>query len=144
MTTQGATLPDVIAALEDGGHRITGPRRRVASAVAAKSRGFTAEELAAELPEVGRATVYRTIRLLLDAGVICKLTLPDGAPVYSTSRIEHHHHSICTVCGAVTEFRDTTVERVLRSIAREIDGEIVGHRMEFFIRCRACRDDAAG
>jgi len=129
---------DAIAALEDAGLRITGQRRMVLAAIAGMNGGFTAENLTAELAGVGRATVYRTLKLLVETDVICKLALPDGTPMYSPSRVEHHHHSVCTSCGAVEEFRDTTVERVLRSLNREIEGEITGHRMEVFIRCKAC------
>ncbi|MBT4072814.1 MAG: transcriptional repressor [Chloroflexi bacterium] len=138
MTTAPASQFDAIAALEDAGLRITGQRRQVVAAIDRKDAGFTAEALASELDGVGRATVYRTLKLLVEADVICKLALPDGTPMYSPSRVEHHHHSVCTSCGAVEEFRDSTVERVLRSLNREIEGEIIGHRMEVFIRCRAC------
>ena len=143
MTTNSTSQLDAIAALEDAGLRITEQRRQIVAAINRKNGGFTAEELATELANefegVGRATVYRTLKLLVEANVICKLALPDGTPMYSASRVEHHHHSVCVSCGAVEEFRDATVERVLRSLAREIDGEIIGHRMEFYIRCGACR-----
>ena len=138
MTTALESQFDAIAALEDAGLRITGQRRQVVAAIDRRDAGFTAEDLATELGGVGRATVYRTLKLLVEADVICKLALPDGTPMYSTSRVEHHHHSVCTSCGAVEEFRDTTVERVLRSLNREIAGEIIGHRMDVFIRCLAC------
>ena len=100
--------------------------------------GFSAEEISGELPGVGRATVYRTIRLLLDAGVICKLALPNGAPKYSLARVEHHHHTVCVKCGTVGEFRAVTIERLLRAIGGDISGEIVGHRIEFYITCDEC------
>ena len=129
---------DAIVALEDAGLRITGQRRQVVAAIERRDGGFSAEDIAGELDGVGRATVYRTLKLLVNSDVICKLALPDGTPMYSPSRLEHHHHSVCTSCGAVEEFRDTTVERVLRSLNREIDGEIIGHRMEVFIRCKVC------
>ena len=129
---------DAIVALEDAGLRITGQRRQVVAAIERRDGGFSAEDIAGELEGVGRATVYRTLKLLVKADVICKLALPDGTSMYSPSRLEHHHHSVCTSCGSVEEFRDTTVERVLRSLTREIEGEIVGHRMEVFIRCRSC------
>lgn len=138
MTIAPTSQLDAIAALEDAGFRITGQRRQVVAAIDRKDRGFTAEDIANELDGVGRATVYRTLKLLVNVDVICKLALPDGTPMYSPSRVEHHHHSVCTSCGAVEEFRDTTVERVLRSLTREIEGEIVGHRMEVFIRCQRC------
>ena len=138
MTTAPSSQLDAIIALEDAGLRITGQRRQVVAAIERRDGGFTAEDIAMELPGVGRATVYRTLKLLVTADVICKLALPDGSPMYSPSRVEHHHHSVCTTCGALEEFRDTTVERVLRSLTREIEGEIVGHRMEVFIRCQTC------
>ena len=117
---------------------MTGPRRIVAGLVGQKQEGFRAEEIYSELSVVGRATVYRTIKLLLDAGVICKLSLPDGAPKYSLARAEHHHHTICVKCDTVGEFRDTAIERLLRTIGEHISGEIVGHRMEFYITCKDC------
>jgi Fur family ferric uptake transcriptional regulator len=138
LTTAPTSQLDAIAALEDAGLRITRQRRQVVAAIDRKNGGFTAEDIAIELEGVGRATVYRTLKLLVNADVICKLALPDGTPMYSPSRVEHHHHSVCTSCGAIEEFRDTTVERVLRSLTREIEGEIVGHRMEVFIRCQSC------
>ena len=130
--------PDLLAVLEDGGYRITGPRRSVIALLDQKGEGFTAEELCEELPAVGRATVYRTIKLLLRAGVICKLAMPDGAPKYSMARVEHHHHTVCVRCGIVSEFRHATIERLLRAIGQEISGEIVGHRLEVFTVCQDC------
>ncbi|HCV27879.1 MAG TPA: Fur family transcriptional regulator [Dehalococcoidia bacterium] len=143
MTTAPTAQHDAITALEDAGLRITGQRRQVVAAVERRDGGFTAEDISGQLPGVGRATVFRTLKLLVNADVICKLALPDGTPIYSPSRVEHHHHSVCTTCGAIEEFRDTTVERVLRSLTREIEGEIVGHRMEVFIRCGSCLNSQA-
>ena len=130
--------PDLLAVLEDRGYRVTEPRRSVVELLDRKEEGFSAEEVCGELPDVGRATVYRTIKLLLEAGVICKLALQNGAPKYSLARIEHHHHTICVTCGTVSEFRDATIERFLRTIGADISGEIVGHRMEFYIICQQC------
>ena len=132
------TRPDLLAVLEDRGYRVTTPRRSVTNLLDRKEEGFSAEEVCDELPEVGRATVYRTLRLLLDAGLICKLALPDGAPKYTLARVEHHHHTFCVRCGTVGEFRDTTIERLLRTIGGDISGEIVGHRMEFYLVCQDC------
>lgn len=131
-------MPDLAATLEDLGYRVTGPRRDIIDLLSVKQEGFGAQEVCEALPGVGRATVYRTIRLLLAAGVICKLALPNGAPKYSPARVEHHHHTICVRCGTVGEFRHSTIERLLRAVGSDISGEIVGHRMEFFIRCRQC------
>ena len=130
--------PDLMAILEDRGYRSTGPRRDVIDAIERQGASFSAEEISSELPTVGRATVYRTIKLLISAGVMCKVALPSGEPTYTIARIEHHHHTICVQCGTVGEFRDATIERLLRTIGSDISGEIVGHRMEFYITCERC------
>ncbi len=90
-----------MAVLEDRGYRSTNSRRSIVHILEEKGSGFTAEEIGRELPSVGRATVFRTLKLLLEIGVICRLNLPDGAPRYTLSRVEHHHHTVCVVCGNV-------------------------------------------
>ena len=138
MTLTTAAKPDLVAVLEDRGYRATGPRRDVIALLETKMEGFSAEEISGELPGVGRATVYRTIRLLVEADVICKLAFPQGPPKYSLARVEHHHHTICVNCGTVGEFRAVTVERLLKAIGGDISGHILGHRIEFDIVCQEC------
>jgi Fur family ferric uptake transcriptional regulator len=138
MTTTGQSRHDLITTLEDRGFRLTKPRLEVATAIETQADAFTAEDLCESLPAVGRATVYRTIKLLVDTGALCKLAMPDGAPKYSLARVGHHHHTVCVRCGKVSDFRDTTVERMLRSLAKEVDGQIVGHRMEVYVDCSDC------
>ncbi len=141
-TTIDAAADDLIRAIDDLGFRVTDARRRVATALAARPGSFTAEEVCEELDDVGRATVYRTLKLFQDAEAICKLSLPDGAPRYAVAQGgRHHHHAVCVNCGAVSEFRDSTVERVLRAVASDVEGEIVGHRMEFYVTCPDCLPD---
>ena len=137
MTAQ-AIRPDIVGILEDNGYRITEPRRAIIQALAAKHEGFTAEEIVAELPDVGRATIFRTIKILLENGAICRLNMLDGAPRYSPSRIEHHHHAVCVRCGGVAEFRAATLERMMRALGTEIPGVIVGHRIDLYVTCPAC------
>lgn len=134
--------PDLLAVLEDGGYRITRPRLRVIDILSKKEGGFKADEICEELPDIGRATVYRTIKLLLEADVICKLNLPDGAPIYSAALIHHHHHTICVKCFKIGEFRHATIERLLRTLEREMSGEIVEHRIEIFTMCGECDDES--
>ena len=129
---------DILTVLEHQGYRSTFPRRVIVESLKDRSEGFTADDLVRELPMIGRATVFRTIKLLLEAGVICKLSLINGEPRYSLSQAEHHHHTICVTCGAVGEFRASTVERMLRIVGGEIAGSIVGHRIELYINCSEC------
>ena len=119
---------NILAALENQGYRSTLPRREIVENLENRSDGFTAEDLVRDLPHIGRATIFRTIKLLLEAGIICKLSLINGEPRYSLAHAEHHHHTICVNCGAVGEFHAGTVERVLRLIGSEVGGSIVGHQ----------------
>jgi Fe2+ or Zn2+ uptake regulation protein len=128
---------DVAVLLEDRGHRVTDSRLSVVRFLDRTPEGTSAEELVAALPGVGRATVYRTLKLLLETGVVCKLSTPGGAK-YSLARVGHHHHTVCVRCGTVGDFRDATIERFLRGLGDDIAGEIVGHRIEIDIVCQAC------
>ncbi|MBI4338115.1 MAG: transcriptional repressor [Chloroflexi bacterium] len=122
------------------GHRLTGPRLALFRAIARYPEGFTAEELRDQHPSIGRATVYRTIRLLVDLGLVCKIALPEGAPRYVVAGGGHHHHAVCIECGAVKEFRYSTVESVLGELRADVMGQIVGHRIEVYVRCGSCVD----
>ncbi len=143
MTTAEARF-DIMDILEDRGYRATRPRYAVVQALYGKSEGFTAEEIIDELPGVGRATVFRTLKLLMEVGVVCKLNLLDGAPRYSLSRVEHHHHTVCVNCGNVGEFRAATIERILRGLNGDIPGDVVGHRIELYITCNRCLAKRSG
>ena len=138
MTTLLTSRPEIMAILEDRGYRSTAPRRAIIRVLDGKHEGFTAEEIVNELPGVGRATIFRTLKLLMEVGVICKLNLLDGAPRYSLSRVEHHHHTVCVRCGNVGEFRAATVERLMRTLGDDIPGDIVGHRIELYVTCDHC------
>ena len=91
---------DIVSELSDLGYRDSEPRRLVISAIAAQGRPFTAEELCASLPCVGRATVYRRLRLLVKTGRACRVLLEDHELRYQLSRQGHHHHLLCGLCGA--------------------------------------------
>ena len=132
--------PDLMEVLEDRGYKATAPRKAIAELLEQKREGFSVEALSEELPSVGRATVYRTIKLFLEEGVVCKIPMMDGARLYSLARVGHrHHHSVCVQCGAVWEFKAAKVDRSLRAIGADIPGKIVGHHIELYVTCDDCR-----
>ena len=138
MTTPLTSRTEIMVILENRGYRATAPRKAIVQLLEGKREGFTAEEISNELPNVGRATVFRTVKLLLNAGVLCRINMMDGAPRYSISSVEHHHHTICVQCGNVGEFRAANIENMMRAISEQIPGEIVGHRFEFYVNCQIC------
>ena len=143
MTTMLTSRPDIMAILEDRGYRSTVPRRAIVRVVEDMQEGFSAEDVVKKLPGVGRATVFRTLKLFMETGIICRLNLLDGAPRYMLSRVEHHHHTVCVKCGKVGEFRAATVERLLRIIGDDLSSDIVGHRIELYVVCEKCVSDGA-
>ena len=129
--------------LRDQGFKITSPRHLVIERVAGRDENFTAEELAAELAPIGRATVYRTLKLLLDQGLICRVVLSDGAVCYRASHAGHHHHLVCVSCGATEDVHLTDVENVIDGVRSATDYEIVGHRIEVYGFCPTCKQRQA-
>lgn len=135
----------VMGSLERLGFRATAPRKAIAKLLERKRAGFTIEALSEELPLVSRATVYRTVKVLIEAGVVCKLANMDGANVYSVSRAgRHHHHYVCVRCGAVEEFRADAVEQMVRFIGADLPGQVVDHRIELYVACERCPAEEAG
>lgn len=124
--------------VESHGHRLTEPRRAVLDAIVVAGGAFTVEELCAAVPAVGRATVFRTVKLLQESGVICRLSLDDGSVRYQLSHGGHHHHLICNACGAVDEFRDSDLDALIDRNARDHGFDVSSHSIELYGRCRDC------
>ncbi len=105
---------------------------------------FTADGLLAVTPEVGRATVFRTLRLLQDIGALCQVVLSDGSVEYRMTSGGHHHHMVCSDCGAVTDFAACDLQDALARLAERTGYDVSSHRLEVYGRCRHCQSvDAA-
>jgi Fur family ferric uptake transcriptional regulator len=137
-----ALVDTIERTLSHGGYRLTMPRRIVLESMRQQGNHFTAENVQLSAPEVGRATVFRTMKLMRDLGIICQVVLDDGATVYQLTEDdagEHHHHVICSGCGEVAEFSSDGLEDGLADIARRTGFEIDTHRLELYGRCGRCR-----
>ena len=135
-----STATDSAARLADTGHRLTATRRAVLDAVARSPRPFTIEELSARLPHIGRATVFRTVKLLSELELVCRLPLEDGGVRYQRSGSgEHHHHLICGGCGAVAEFSDPALDDAIERNAAVAGFALDAHSAELYGRCASCR-----
>src|SRR6185436_3454748 len=87
---------------------------------------------------VSYATVYRTMRLLVDAGVIKERHFEDGSARYEyVKEGEHHDHLICTRCGQVVEFYDETIEARQEMVARRHGYRTTGHKHEIYGLCKS-------
>jgi Fur family ferric uptake transcriptional regulator len=128
-----------ISVLASHGYRMTGPRRTVVAAVLGKERPFTAEHLVSELPEIGRATIYRTLEILASVDLLTRLLQPGGHPAYITGAPGHRHHLVCSECGTVVSFTQCPVDDLVRSLTRDTAFSISGHHLEVFGVCPGCQ-----
>lgn len=141
-----AVAPRLIAA----GERVTRQRLLVAEHLAAASRQLTAEQLYRRLkrdePTIGRATVFRTLETLVDAGVARRLELEGHVYAYVACQPAHHHHLACTSCGRVEDIDEAYVLPIARRLAADRGFEIDDARLDFYGRCADCRvkESAAG
>lgn len=137
------SLDDVGELLARHGHRLTAPRRTVASAVLEQTRPFTAEGIVAlvreRAPEIGRATVYRTLELLASLDVLTRVLRSDGHPAYITGTPGHRHHLVCSGCGETVAFSACPVDELVRDLSRDTRFRIEGHLLEVFGQCPACQ-----
>ena len=130
----------ILEALEERGYRATEPRRALAALIGSQERHFTAETLRRELPlKHGRATIYRTLKLLVEAGVLCRVLLEDGDLHYQLSQSGHHHHLLCVHCGASQDLTGCNIEEMLQGASSSYDFQISSHWLEIYGRCRNCQ-----
>jgi Fur family ferric uptake transcriptional regulator len=94
-------------------------------------------------PEIGAATVYRTLKLLVEAGIARASTFQEGATVYERAG-EHHDHLICQGCGEIIEFECDEIERLQAVIAREHGYRLTRHRHHLFGFCPRCQAAGVG
>lgn len=99
-----------------------------------------------EHPEIGLATVYRTVQLLCEFQFIDKLILDDGFVRYEIGKKEdnghHHHHLICKNCGKVFSFEDDLLEDLEETIQKTMDFQVVDHEVKLFGFCSHCQKNA--
>ena len=93
-------------------------------------------------PDIGRTTVYRTLKLLQSAGLAQELQLHGQTRFEREYNRAHHDHFICNTCGEIFEFVNDEIERIQDQIADEIGFQIEGHRHQIYGTCRKCRGGA--
>lgn len=120
------------------GLRLTEQRRVIAKVLSRAEDHPDAEELYARAsridPNISLATVYRTVRLFSDSGIIETHDFRDGRARYETADAEHHDHLIDVQTGDVIEFVDDEIEALQHRIAEKLGYELVDHRLELYGR----------
>jgi Fur family ferric uptake transcriptional regulator len=118
------------------GLRMTEQRRVIARVLSDASDHPDAEELyrraSAIDPHISIATVYRTVKLFEDAGILERHDFRDGRSRYEEYPEAHHDHLIDVQTGRVVEFRNEEIEKLQRRVAEELGFELVDHRLELY------------
>lgn len=133
--------------LKEKGYKLTPQRRSIVDVIIEKEgEHLTAEEIYDYVkevcPEIGLATVYRTVQMLEELGIVCRLDLNDGCSRYELlhSDEEHrHHHLVCNNCNKVLEVQDDLLEELEQEVEKNYKFKILDHSVKFFGICEECQ-----
>jgi len=133
--------------LHSGEYKLTPRREHILQVfLDNKDKHLSAEEIynlvKKKAPDVGLATVYRTLELFLDFDVIHSIDFGDGRKRYEFGQGEgekhHHHHLICTRCGKIQEVTEDLLEELEARVNQAYDFIITDHQLKIFGYCKEC------
>ncbi len=126
------------------GQRITSQRLKILDAFLATRDHVSMEELYLIIREkdksIGQVTVYRTLKLLCEAGIANTVNFDDGMVRYEPVGQHHHDHLVCTKCGKKIEFVNNNIEALQEEVCRMHDFRPTSHHMILYGVCKDCRD----
>ena len=138
--------------LREKGLKVTSQRLMVLNILSAHGdEHLTVEEIydlaKEESPEIGLATIYRTVQVLLELHVIEKVTFDDGFARYELNGEEtgsghRHHHAICTQCGNVYSLETDLLDTLEKQVFESLGFEVTYHEVKLYGLCSACRRKA--
>ena len=130
--------------IQTKGLKYTNERKRILEAVLSMPSHFEVDELHIKMRSqyhnnVSRATIYRTLPLMVEAGILREVLIVDKHAHYEhTSRHKHHEHLICLKCGKIIEFVNPQLEDLLMSVAGDHQFHVKGHKLEMTGICKDC------
>ncbi|SHG32123.1 Fur family transcriptional regulator [Cognatishimia maritima] len=126
----------IISRCEAKGLRMTEQRRTIAAVLEESTDHPDVEELYARASArdsaISLATVYRTVKLFEEAGILDKLEFGDGRARYEDAERDHHDHLIDINSGEVIEFMDPEIEKLQEKIAEKLGFRLMGHKLELY------------
>ena len=142
------TEREILTSLRRHSYKLTPQRRAVIRAITSSHDHLTpaaiCDKVRQEHPGIGLVTIYRTLDLLADLGLICEVHSGGNCRSYLMRRPqEHHHHLICSECGTVADFTDCDLSELAHRLSRETGFEIEEHLLEFSGRCQNCQTKAS-
>jgi Fur family ferric uptake transcriptional regulator len=134
---------EMVKKLTDKGYRLTPQRLMIVSAVENSDVHISAEEIyaqvAAKYPQVNISTVYRTLELLKQLGLVFETDFGEGRVRYHPADKGHHHHLVCTECGAVIDLDESLLFSLKDMLRREYKFSADLKHLAIFGRCHKCQ-----
>ncbi|NTW05581.1 MAG: transcriptional repressor [Peptococcaceae bacterium] len=141
-------IKDVEKTLKNGDFKLTHRRKAVLGVLwDNKDKHLSAEEVynlvKEKEPDVGLATVYRTLELFSGFGIVCSMDFGDGRMRYecidSKNEGHHHHHIICLKCGKILEMAEDLLDDLEARVSRELSFKVLDHQLKIFGHCSECK-----
>jgi Fur family ferric uptake transcriptional regulator len=138
---------DILARLRLAGYKITPPRLAVLEVIEQKGEHLNPNEILEQAkvihPALGRATVYRTLDLLTQLGVVRPIYVGESGPTYIRAD-GNHHHLVCSRCGQVVDFDQCVADQMTHELSDRFGFEIMSHLLEFYGLCANCSTTKEG
>jgi Fur family ferric uptake transcriptional regulator len=139
------SLAEIKDRLHRAGHKVTPQRLTVIKVVLDSTEHLTPTAIYQKAhridTEIGEVTVYRTLNIMAELGLVCLLHTGDNTQSYVASPTGHHDHIICSECGKVANFTDCDLESLEKRLSSETGFAINEHHLNFFGKCRECRQN---
>ncbi|HPN72427.1 MAG TPA: transcriptional repressor [Candidatus Omnitrophota bacterium] len=136
------------------GYRLTVPRKLIMDILGKTTKHLSAEDIFMEVhklnPQIGLTTVYRTLDILAQMGMVSKFDFGDGRARYelkTSGEKSHHHHLVCTECKKVINYNDFMDEelecmgKTEKALSRKYNFDIKSHVVQFYGLCEKCRGE---
>jgi len=128
--------------IKEKGLKFTSQREVVLDEILDTKGHFEIEDIVHNIKKknvnVSRATVYRTLNILKDMGLITEVIKFNNKTIYEISLKEHHDHLICTSCGKIIEFHEEEIEKLQNKICKDYNFNPSFHRLEIYGLCSDC------
>jgi Fur family ferric uptake transcriptional regulator len=137
----------LVERLRAAGYKITPPRLAVLEVIQREGEHLNPIEILRQAqaihPQTGRATVYRTLELLTELGIVRPIYVGEHGPTYIRAE-GGHHHLVCSRCGRVVDFDQCMVDGMERELESRFGFRITSHLLEFYGVCTRCGAEEAG
>jgi Fur family transcriptional regulator, ferric uptake regulator len=135
-------IKEIIQKLRKAGHKVTPQRvtiiKNILDSQELLTPGALYDKVRQTDPKIGEVTVYRTLNILSEMGLVCIINSGENTHRYISRPAEHHGHLICAGCGKVHNFTNCNVKDIEKQLTSETGFQIEDHRLDFYGRCREC------